>query len=114
MPGVTEVAKFAGLVNAGNVKDALLEQGFCLVLHGHVHTPWIGQESWPNRHDDRTLTIVSAATLGSEETYETHGFNEVCIYREGNDLFVEIQAYKRSGQGFEPMGDVTRLDVTRP
>jgi 3',5'-cyclic AMP phosphodiesterase CpdA len=34
----TEVAHFAGLINAGQVKDMLLAKRFGLVLHGHMHT----------------------------------------------------------------------------
>ena len=46
IPGTTEIA--AWLVNAGQVKDALLEKHFCVVLHGHVHSAWVGQECWPH------------------------------------------------------------------
>jgi len=111
IPTSSEVAPFAGLVNAGEVKDVLLEQGFTLVLHGHVHTPWIGTESWPGRHDGRGLTIVSAGTLGSEETYEKHGFNELRIVREGQTRWVEIDIFSRHGQGFEATSDPVKITI---
>lgn len=111
IPGTTEIAAYAGLVNAGQVKDALLDQCFCLALHGHVHKAWIGQECWPNRHGDRTLTIASAATLGSRETYETHGFNELSLFREGQERTLEIQPYEHRGQGFEKVGTPVTIKV---
>ncbi len=79
----TELARFAGLINAGEVKDTLIHKGFCLVLHGHVHTGWFGKEAWPERHDDRTLRIAAAASLGSREVQEHNGYNEIVIEREG-------------------------------
>lgn len=111
IPTSTEVSPFAALVNAGEVKDVLFEQRFTLVLHGHVHTAWIGTESWPGRHDGHTITIVSAATLGSHETYEQHGFNELRIMREGQRRWIEIDRFRRQGQGFDVDGATVEVTV---
>jgi hypothetical protein len=80
----TEVARFVGLLNAGEVKDALIESEVCLVLHGHAHVGWFGQEQWPERESSRgwVLRIAAAPSLGSREINEQNGYNEVTIARE--------------------------------
>jgi hypothetical protein len=83
----TEVAHFAGLVNAGRVKNLLLEQRFCLVLHGHMHFGWFAAERWPGKHDGWVLHIAAAPTLGSRETQDKLGYNVVEVAREGDDRF---------------------------
>ena len=78
----TELGRYVGLINAGEVKDRLLASGFCLVLHGHAHTGWFGKEEWPGRHKERALWIASAPSLGSREVQEHNGFNELELTRE--------------------------------
>ncbi|MCC6558570.1 MAG: metallophosphoesterase [Polyangiaceae bacterium] len=78
----TEVARFGGLLNAGDLKATLLEKGFCLVLHGHVHKGWFGEERWPDRYPDRTLRIAAAPSLASYEVTEHNGYNEIEIRRD--------------------------------
>ena len=87
----TELARFAGLINAGEVKDTLAHKEFCLVLHGHVHTGWFGKEQWPERHEDWTLRIVAAPSLGSREVQEHNGYNEIVIARDGMGSKVEYR-----------------------
>lgn len=77
----TEVTRFAGLLNAGAVKQALLGAGFSIVLHGHVHAGFLAEERWPGRHGGRTLHIAAAPSLGSREIAENNGFNEIEIRR---------------------------------
>jgi hypothetical protein len=77
----TEVTRFAGLLNAGAVKQALLSAEFSIVLHGHVHAGFLAEERWPGRHDGRTLRIAAAPSLGSREIAENNGFNEIEIRR---------------------------------
>jgi len=77
----TEVTRFAGLLNAGAVKQALLGAGFSIVLHGHVHAGFFAEERWPGRHGGRTLRIAAAPSLGSREIAENNGFNEIEIRR---------------------------------
>jgi 3',5'-cyclic AMP phosphodiesterase CpdA len=88
----TEVARFGGLLNAGDVKATLLEKGFCLVLHGHVHKGWFGEERWPDRYPDRTLRIAAAPSLSSHEITEHNGYNEIEIRRDrrGDERTSEI------------------------
>lgn len=79
LPTVTEIARYAGLLNAGAVKDLLLARRFCLVLHGHAHSSWFCIEEWPGQHDGRKLHIAAAPSLSSRETLEHLGFNEIEI-----------------------------------
>ncbi len=83
----TEIASYTGLINAGRVKDLLLEKRFCLVLHGHMHLGWFAAERWPGQHPDWTLHIAAAPTLGSRETQHALGYNVVEVAREGNKRF---------------------------
>jgi hypothetical protein len=96
----TEVAHYAGLVNGGRVKDVLLEQRFCLVLHGHMHHGWFAAERWPGKHGDWVLHIAAAPTLGSRETQHGLGYNEVEVAREGDDQFeVVVRRVSHDGGG---------------
>jgi len=83
----TEVASYTGLIKAGRVKDLLMEKRFCLVLHGHLHLGWFTAKRWPGQHDDWTLHIAAAPTLGSRETQHALGYNVVEVAREGNRRF---------------------------
>jgi 3',5'-cyclic AMP phosphodiesterase CpdA len=87
----TELVSFAGLVNAGELKDTLVRKGFCLVLHGHAHTGWFGKEQWPERHEERSLRIAAAPSLGSREVQEHHGYNEIEIAREQRGTSAEYR-----------------------
>ncbi|MCB9566165.1 MAG: hypothetical protein H6710_02935 [Myxococcales bacterium] len=98
LPTITDVAPYAGLINAGAVKDALFDRRFALVLHGHQHAQWLGEERWPGHAaGDHTLRIAAAPSLGSREVAEQHGYNEVLILREGDRHEVEVRTYTRSG-----------------
>lgn len=100
----TEIVRFTGLLNAGEVKDTLYRAGCCLVLHGHVHTGWFGKEQWPERHDERVMRIAAAPSLGSSEIQESHGFNEIEISRERKDrkteYVVTVRRMCREGTGW--------------
>lgn len=100
LPSEVEVAPYAGLLNAGLVKQALLEAGVSLVLHGHAHRAFLAVERWPGRHDGRSLTVAGAPTLGSRETYEHHGYNEVLIFREGTEHHFEVRTVRREGESW--------------
>ena len=73
--------------NAGKVKNLLMEKRFCLVLHCHMHFGWFAAERWPQEHDDWTLHIAAAPTLGSRETQHQLGYNVVEVAREGSNRF---------------------------
>ncbi|HEU4404573.1 MAG TPA: metallophosphoesterase [Polyangiaceae bacterium] len=85
LPPVTEIAPYAGLLNAGAVKDTLLKSGFCLILHGHAHSGWFGIEEWPGLHEGRKLRIAAAPSLSSRETLQHLGFNSIEILRDRDD-----------------------------
>jgi 3',5'-cyclic AMP phosphodiesterase CpdA len=76
----TELKHFGGLINAGAVKQVLMQKGFSLVLCGHVHAGWFAEERWPGL-SQTPLRIVSAPTLGSHETTEHSGYNSIEVER---------------------------------
>ncbi|MEZ4382078.1 MAG: metallophosphoesterase [Nannocystaceae bacterium] len=99
LPATTDVAPYAGLINAGAVKDALFEAGVDLVLHGHMHSAWLAEERWVGRA--RPLRIAAAPSLSSRLIHEAHGYNEILLYREGDDHFqLEVRAIARSGESW--------------
>lgn len=94
LPIAPEIAHMGGLLNAGAIKNALFEAGVDLVLHGHQHSGWIGEERWPELYRDRTLYISAAPSLGSTEVGESRGFNEIRIVREGTRRYrVTVQRF---------------------
>lgn len=101
MPHYADVSRFAGLINAGQVKDACLASQVSLILHGHMHNNWFASESWPGFHKDWTIRIAAAATLGSVELGE-RGFNEIQILREGDECELEVTQYQREGPTWAP------------
>lgn len=76
-----EIAKYAGLLNAGRVKDVLFSHEFALVLHGHLHSACLLEERWAGQYDNWILRIAAAASLGSRQIAEKNGFNEIHIQR---------------------------------
>lgn len=104
-----EIAPYAGLLNAGWLKDVLLDKGFCLALHGHVHSPWVATERW--HRQGRTLLICSARTLGSSQTLHGHGFNEIRILREAEQFEVEVRPFERVGRSFVADGAPVRITI---
>lgn len=100
MPHFTDVGRFAGLLNAGQIKDACFASQVALILHGHMHSGWFAAESWPGSHRDWTIRIAAAPTLGSKELVEHHGFNEIAIYREGDNCEIEVRSFGREGQSW--------------
>lgn len=100
MPSSVELAPLGGLLNAGQVKDALLEAGFHFVLHGHAHSAWLVAERWFRKHGGRELHVIAAPTLSSDETVESHGYNELCIHFEVDGPRVDVMLYERKGDSF--------------
>jgi hypothetical protein len=106
MPTGAEIARFGGLINAGAVKSSYFRAQVALVLHGHQHCGWFGRESWPGSYENRELFIAAAPTLGSRETIENLGFNEIRIYREGASNYeVEIRRISYNGNGWDWRGE---------
>ncbi|HEY4016416.1 MAG TPA: metallophosphoesterase [Polyangiaceae bacterium] len=107
MPQVTEIARYSGLLNAGAVKDTLMEREFCLILHGHAHAGWFGVEQWPGMHGGRWLRIAAAPSLSSREVPECRGYNAIEIERDHDDRGepihrVIVRRYVLKGQSWEP------------
>lgn len=103
----TEVSAWSALLNAGEFKSLLLELGFSLVCHGHMHNGWFAEESWPDRHHDRTLRIVAAPSLASVETVgQAHGFNEILVRRENEARTVTVKRWVHAGGGFKLDGEM--------
>ncbi len=99
MPSITDVAPYAGLLNAGAVKDAMIEAKVSLVLHGHQHSAWFAEEKWPDR-SEHTLRIAAAPSLGSWAVAEKHGFNEILVFREGEKYEVCVKRVLREGDSW--------------
>lgn len=76
-----ELARYAGLLNAGRVKEVLFSHEFALVLHGHLHSACLLEERWAGQYDNWILRIAAAASLGSRQIAEKNGFNEIHIQR---------------------------------
>lgn len=113
VPGVLTVARFSGLLNAGEVKDALLTAGVQLVLHGHEHSAFLAIENWPGRHQ-HALHIASAPSLGSREVAEKRGYNEIRVVREGvGRVDVSIQTVVQSGNAWERRGEPVVFRITK-
>ncbi|ATB31884.1 metallophosphoesterase family protein [Melittangium boletus] len=107
----TEVARYSGLLNAGAVKQVLMEKGFCLVLCGHVHIGWFAEERWLNHSGGSTLRIAAAPSLGSREIPANNGFNLVEVFRDRDrngrpEYQVRVRRYVRQGDlGWEEHAD---------
>lgn len=112
----TEISRYSGLINAGEVKDALLHRGFCMVLHGHAHTAWFGCEQWPGRHKDRSIYVAAAASLGSREVQEHHGFNEIEVLRDrrGEKAQYHLVVRRFLREGTETWVEKGEMEFTPP
>jgi 3',5'-cyclic AMP phosphodiesterase CpdA len=107
----TEVAPYTGLINAGAVKQVLMDKRFCLALCGHMHVGWFVEERWIKNSKGRTLRIATAPSLGSREIPEPNGFNLIEVFRERNasgeaEYQVRVRRYVREGdRGWEEPAD---------
>jgi len=102
IPTTTDIAPYAGLINAGAVKDAMLASGVTLALHGHMHSSFLAVEHWAGR--PQPLRIAAAPSLSSRETSEHHGYNELLVYREGDSYELEVRAIARVGETWSVSG----------
>lgn len=102
IPTTTDIAPYAGLINAGAVKDAMLASGVTLALHGHMHSSFLAVEHWAGH--PQPLRIAAAPSLSSRETSEHHGYNELLVYREGDSYELEVRAIARVGESWSASG----------
>jgi len=98
LPTSADIGPYAGLLNAGAVKDALIAGGVTVVLHGHMHSSFLAEERWAGR--PHPLRIAAAPSLSSREISEHHGYNELVIHREGERYELELRAIIREGESW--------------
>jgi hypothetical protein len=112
LPSAPEVARYAGLTNAGQVKDLLLSLKVDLALHGHLHRFFYAEERWPERHRERAVRILAAPSLGTYEKDEPNGYNEIKVFREGDAfLAVEIRCVRFQSAEWKPDDQPQRFVV---
>ncbi|MGW0767296.1 metallophosphoesterase family protein [Streptomyces sp. NPDC002676] len=99
-----EVAPYAGVVNAGQAKQALAEAHTALVLHGHTHLGFLAAERLIDRDRERpwTTRIAGAPALASVHSNEENGYNEVYIAREGAEHSLAVRTVRRRGGQWKP------------
>ncbi|MFI6638108.1 metallophosphoesterase family protein [Streptomyces sp. NPDC050504] len=98
-----EVAPYSGLLNAGQTKRALSAAETALVLHGHTHLGFAAAERLllGGREADWTMRIAGAPTLGSKESDEQNGYNEVFVAREGREHVLALRVVRFDGGQWE-------------
>lgn len=102
-----EVSPYSGLVNAGQVKRALIAARTALVLHGHTHLSFLSAERLLAPSHPWTLRIVGAPTLASTATDEQNGFNEILIAREGSTHRLLVRPVRLDGGQWLPQEGVS-------
>src|SRR5712691_13200475 len=102
------VGRYASLMNAGEVKEKLFEKRTSLVLHGHMHAPWLGKEAWPET-GDWTMRILAAPALGSDRQSTSPGFNEIRLLRENDRPLMLLRRFRHSGSSWDREGQLLEL-----
>lgn len=97
-----EIAPYTGIVNAGQVKQALISAGTALVLHGHTHLSFLAAERVLGPARTWTMRIAGAATLASADTDEPNGYNEILISREGSAHRLLVRPVRLDGGQWVP------------
>ncbi|MFJ9038397.1 metallophosphoesterase family protein [Streptomyces sp. NPDC102406] len=92
-----EIAPYSGVVNAGQAKAALTAAETALVLHGHTHLGFLAAERLLGGARAWTTRIAGAPALGSRETDEHNGYNEVFVAREGDDHTLALRTVRLAG-----------------
>jgi hypothetical protein len=97
-----EIAPYSGIVNAGQVKQALIFAGTALVLHGHTHLSFLAAERLLGPARTWTMRIAGATTLASADTEEQNGYNEILISREGSAHRLLVRPVRLAGLQWQP------------
>jgi hypothetical protein len=97
-----EVGPYTGIVNAGQVRRALVKARTALALHGHTHLTFLSAERLLNNAPDWTLRIAGAATLASTTSDEQSGYNEIFIAREGGEHGIAVRPVRLDGGQWSP------------
>ncbi|WP_394429007.1 metallophosphoesterase family protein [Streptomyces sp. SGAir0957] len=92
-----EIAPYSGVVNAGQAKRALAAAETSLVLHGHTHLGFLAAERLLGGEQEWTTRIAGAPALGSRETDEHNGYNEVFVAREGDAHTLAVRTVRLAG-----------------
>ncbi|MEV1019512.1 metallophosphoesterase [Streptomyces sp. NPDC050264] len=92
-----EIAPYSGVVNAGQAKRALAAAETSLVLHGHTHLGFLAAERLLGGRQEWTTRIAGAPALGSRETDEHNGYNEVFVAREGDAHTLAVRTVRLDG-----------------
>jgi len=88
-----EVKQFELLLNAGQFKKQVVEEGFQVVLHGHKHWPEVFTDTAISGGNNALLSVVSGGTIGGWEARLTPGFFWLEFQRGGpaTAAFVPLQ-----------------------
>ncbi|WBB59494.1 metallophosphoesterase [Streptomyces sp. WMMC500] len=97
-----EIAPYSGVVNAGQAKWMLAEAGTSLVLHGHTHLGFTAAERLLGTARPWTTRIAGAPALGSRESDERNGYNEVFVAREGGDHALALRTVRYEAGAWAP------------
>ncbi|WP_372344867.1 metallophosphoesterase [Streptomyces sp. KL116D] len=97
-----EIAPYAGVVNAGQAKRALAAAETSLVLHGHTHLGFLAAERFLGMPQEWTTRHAGAPALGSGETDEPNGYNEVFVAREGDAHVLAVRTVRLVGGEWAP------------
>ena len=93
-----EIAPYSGVINAGQVKRALVAARTALVMHGHTHLSFLASERLLcTGREDWTLRIAGAPTLAAAASDEQNGYNQVFVLREGGQHAVVIRPMRYDG-----------------
>lgn len=92
-----EVAPYAGIVNAGQAKQALATARTALVLHGHTHLAFLAAERLLGPSPGWTVRIAGAATLAAATSDEQNGYNQILLAREGDAHAILVRPMRFDG-----------------
>ncbi|MHA4815582.1 metallophosphoesterase family protein [Streptomyces aculeolatus] len=97
-----EIAPYSGVVNAGQAKWTLAEAATSLVMHGHTHLGFTAAERLLGTARPWTTRIAGAPALGSRESDERNGYNEVFVAREGGDHALALRTVRYEAGTWNP------------
>ncbi|WP_326795769.1 metallophosphoesterase [Streptomyces sp. NBC_01808] len=97
-----EIAPYSGVVNAGQAKWTMAEAATSLVLHGHTHLGFTAAERLLGTARPWTTRIAGAPALGSRESDERNGYNEVFVAREGGDHALALRTVRYEAGTWTP------------
>ncbi|MFW6690317.1 metallophosphoesterase [Streptomyces sp. MAR4 CNX-425] len=97
-----EIAPYSGVVNAGQAKWTLADAATSLVLHGHTHLGFTAAERLLGTARPWTTRIAGAPALGSRESDERNGYNQVFVAREGGEHALALRTVRYEAGAWTP------------